>query len=112
MKVYDISPNDWGLSHTADYTDETGCPMLAESPVSVVCEVTEVKALGSHDMFIAKVLSVYVDETYMNQAGKFELNKTGLIAYSHGAYVEMGKELGGFGFSVKKPTRKKKSGRS
>lgn len=77
-------------------------PIIKESPVNIECRVTEVKRLGSHDMFLAEVLAVQVDESYMQENGKFELNKTGLVAYSHGEYFSLGSELGRFGFSVKK----------
>lgn len=87
---------------TPIYDEETKCPMIAESPVSVVCKVTEIKTLGSHDMFIAMVMNVYIDETYLDEKGKFHLNDTELIAYSHGTYLTLGKELGTFGYSVRK----------
>ena len=38
----------------------------------------------------------------LEENGKFELNKSGLVMYSHGEYFSMGKSLGKFGFSVKK----------
>ena len=38
----------------------------------------------------------------MKKDGKVELNASGLLAYSHGEYFTLGKELGRFGFSVKK----------
>ena len=60
------------------------------------------ESLGSHHMFLARVLAVQVDEAYMKKNGKFELNETGLIAYSHGEYFSLGKDLGRFGWSVKK----------
>lgn len=66
------------------------------------------KELGSHDMFIAKVMGVTVDGKYMNDKGKFNLNASGLVCYSHGEYFEMGKRLGTFGYSVKKPIKKRK----
>lgn len=91
---------------TIERDEETQCPMILESPVSIVCETVEIKELGSHHMFIANVKSVYVDERYMNEKGKFELNHTGLIAYSHGSYLRTGEELGTFGYSISK---KKKS---
>lgn len=53
-------------------------------------------------MFLAEVTAVQVSEKYMNDNGKFELNKTGLVAYSHGEYFELGKKIGKFGYSVKK----------
>ncbi len=87
---------------TADYENESGCPMILESPVNIECKVRQIMPLGSHDMFIADVLNVYIDESYMDEKGKFQLNQTGLIAYSHGTYLGLGKELGTFGYSVKK----------
>ncbi|PHV71027.1 flavin reductase [Sporanaerobium hydrogeniformans] len=87
---------------TPDYENESGCPMILESPVSIECKVKQIMPLGSHDMFIAEVMNVYVDENYMDEKGKFQLNQTGLIAYSHGTYLELGQELGTFGYSVKK----------
>ena len=64
--------------------------------------VKEIKELGSHDMFIAEVVGVMVDDRYMNESGKFELNSSKLVAYSHGEYYGLGEKLGTFGYSVKK----------
>lgn len=83
-------------------------PAIAESPVNIECKVKEVIPLGSHDMFLAEVVSVRVDDTYMNADGKFMLNETGLVTYSHGEYFELGKKLGSFGYSVRKKPAKKK----
>lgn len=77
-------------------------PTIEESPVNIECKVERIEELGSHHMFIAKVVSVQVDEKYMNEAGKFCLDETKLIAYSHGEYFSMGKALGKFGYSIKK----------
>ena len=77
-------------------------PVIQESPVNLECKVCEVKELGSHHMFLAEVLAVQADESFMKKDGKFELNASGLLAYSHGEYFTLGKELGRFGFSVKK----------
>lgn len=77
-------------------------PGIAESPVNIECRVTDIKELGSHSMFIAEVVNVQVDDKYMDETGKFHLNDAGLIAYSHGAYRELGEQLGTFGYSVKK----------
>ena len=35
---------------------------IEESPVNIECKVVEVKKLGSHDMFIAEVVNVTVDD--------------------------------------------------
>ena len=83
-------------------------PMILNSPVNIECKVTEVKKLGSHHMFLAEVLAVQIDEQYLNEKNKFELNKTGLMAYSHGEYLSLGKKIGTFGYSVKKKKTKHK----
>lgn len=77
-------------------------PMIEESPVNIECKVTEIKELGSHHMFLAEVMAVHVDHAYMNDSGKFELNDTGLLTYSHGDYFGLGKKKGSFGYSVRK----------
>lgn len=81
-------------------------PIIEESPVNIECKVEKIEELGSHHMFIARVVSVQVDESYMNETGKFCLNETGLIAYSHGEYLTLGKTLGTFGYSIKKKKKK------
>ena len=53
-------------------------------------------------MFLGEVTAVQVDDAYMDENGKFDLNRTGLIAYSHGEYLGMGRKLGTFGCSVRK----------
>lgn len=83
-------------------------PIIEECPVNIECKVEEVKELGSHHMFIARVVSVQVDDSYMDETGKFCLNETGLLAYSHGEYLGLGKKIGKFGYSVKKKTKKHK----
>ena len=78
------------------------CPMIAESPISIECEVVEEKDLGSHTMFIGKVLCVNVAEEYMDAKGAFDISKCNLMAYANGGYYALGKKLGTFGFSVRK----------
>lgn len=77
-------------------------PLIGESPVNLECQVTEVKALGSHDMFMAKVVAVHADEKYMDENHKFHLDRAEPIAYSHGTYYTCGERLGTFGYSVRK----------
>lgn len=77
-------------------------PGIAESPVSLECRVVDRKPLGSHDLFLAEIAGVSVSDQYMDAKGKFDLNSTGLVAYSHGEYFVLGEKLGSFGYSVKK----------
>ena len=84
-------------------------PVLAESPVNLECRVFQTIPLGSHDLFLADVVAVDVDEDLLDEAGHLRLDKAGLAAYVHGTYYALGKQLGTFGYSVrKKPARRRK----
>lgn len=78
------------------------CVSIDESPVNIECKVNQILELGSHHMIIADVLGVTVDDTLMDQNGKFDLAKAKMITYSHGEYYGLGDYLGKFGYSVKK----------
>ena len=78
-------------------------PLIAESPLCIECRVTEIKPLGSHDMFLAEVVAIDAEEQFIDHTtGAFQLNHAQPLAYSHGRYYGLGERLGGFGFSVKK----------
>ena len=94
---------------TAEESKVVKCPSIAESPVNIECKVTEIKELGSHDMFIAEIVNVNVDEDLMDEKGKLCLEEAGLIAYNHGHYFALKKtELGRFGYSIMKPKTRKR----
>ena len=88
------------------------CPLIAECPLSLECRVKEIIPLGSHDMFIADIVAVDVDEKLIDQNGKLHLEKAGLAAYAHGDYFALGKKIGSFGFSAKKPSSGKGGGKN
>ncbi len=77
-------------------------PLLADSPVNIECRVTQRKTLGSHDLFLAKVLCVHADESCLDETGRLDLSRSRPIVYDHGGYYGLGKSLGRFGFSVQK----------
>ena len=107
---------DWcGVRSGRDYDKfrETGltpvrgavvaAPVLAESPVSIECRVRQRLPLGSHDLFLADVVNVLADDRYIDpQNGRFDLQRAGLIAYSHGEYFRLGALIGHFGWSVRR----------
>ena len=106
---------DWGVRSGRDYdkfkemhltpvmSDNVKAPLIAEAPVSIECRVKQIIPLGSHDMFLAEVVRVPVDEQYLDpQTGAFRLDKAKLLAYNHGHYYKIGDEMGKFGWSVQK----------
>ena len=76
-------------------------PMIAQSPISLECRVQQILPLGSHDMFLSRIVAVNVREDLVDAAG-LHLERSGLVAYAHGHYYVLGKQLGKFGYSVQK----------
>lgn len=85
---------------------KVAAPLVEESPVNIECRVTEIKSLGSHDLFLAKVLCIHADKRFIDKQGALHLDRAEPICYSHGKYYALGRQLGHFGFSVKKKGRK------
>ena len=92
---------------TPQKAQKVAAPIVLESPLSIECEVIEIKELGSHHMFIANVVNVQADERYIDPVtDEFRLSDAKLIAYSHGHYYKLGDEIGKFGWSVRKNKKK------
>lgn len=96
---------------TVEEGSAVAAPILTQSPVSIECRVKQILPLGSHDMFLAEIVAVDVEESIVDEAGKLHLEKCGLAAYSHGEYFQLGKKIGSFGFSVKKKRPKNPRGK-
>ena len=89
--------------------EKVNCPVIKESPVNLECKVVEVHEYGSHDMFVAEIVNVQVDEDLMDEKGRIRLDQAGLLAYNHGEYFGLKKNpIGKFGYSVMKPKTKKR----
>ena len=106
---------DWCGIHTGAKVDKfarchletepasvVGCPLLAACPLSLECRVTDIVPLGSHDLFLADIVAVDVEESLIDSDGKLHLERADLAAYAHGDYYALGRRLGSFGFSVAK----------
>lgn len=93
---------------TAERCNNVSAPAIAESPINIECKVKQVIELGSHDMFIAEVVGVMIDDTLLDAgSGKLDLSRAELLGYAHGEYYALGEKLGTFGWTVKGSTIKK-----
>ena len=92
---------------TPEASSEVSAPSVSECPVSLECKVTDIIPLGTHDMFMADIVAVTVDDSLITADGKLHLEKSGLLAYAHGEYFALGKKLGFFGFSVQKKKKRR-----
>ena len=106
-KEFVINLTTLPLVSAADYCGVKSCsavkaPQIEESPVSIECRVKDIQHFGTHDMFLAEIVAVNIDDKYLNEEGRLTLEKAGLIAYVHGSYYTLGRNVGSFGFSVNK----------
>ena len=94
---------------TPGKAQKVGCPLIEESPVNLECKVREVHSYPSHDMFVAEIVAMDVDEELISEKGKILLEEAGLLAFIHGEYFGVKKySMGRLGFSVMKPKTKKR----
>ena len=83
-------------------SNKVEAPTVAECPIALECRVCEVIPMGTHDVFIADIVSVSCDESELDEQGKIRFDKADLLAYAHGEYYRLGEVLGAFGFSAAK----------
>ena len=93
---------------TPEPAQAVACPVLKESPLALECKIIREIPMESHTVFLADIVAVDVEESLIDTAGKLHLEKADLLAYAHGDYYALGKQLGKFGFSVQKKKKKKR----
>lgn len=95
----------------AEKGSQVSAPLIAESPLALECRVQQILPLGTHEMFLAEIVAVDVDESLIDDSGRLQLDRADLAAYAHGEYFALGQKLGSFGYSVRKPGKRKKTRR-
>ena len=93
-------------------SEQVAAPTVEECPVAIECRVCEVIPMGTHDVFVADILGISVDERIMDEDGKLCFERANLLAYAHGEYVALGEKIGSFGFSTKKEKKTAKTNKS
>jgi flavin reductase (DIM6/NTAB) family NADH-FMN oxidoreductase RutF len=95
---------------TKKQSEKVAPPTIAECPIALECRVAEVLPMGTHDVFVADIVSVSCDERIVDDVGKMHFELANLLAYSHGEYYALGERVGRFGFSTdkEKPKEEKK----
>lgn len=92
---------------TPEKAEKVSVPLIAECPINIECRVKSITNLGSHDMFIADILGIDIDEEYIDKDGKLHMDRCGLASYVHGEYFAPGKKVGSFGYSVRRRPKRK-----
>ena len=84
-------------------------PLIAECPISMECKVKSIIPLGTHDMFLAEIVSLCIDESLIDKNGKLHIERADLAAFAHGDYYSLGRKMASFGCSVNKKRNTKRN---
>lgn len=105
--------NKFKAAHlTPEAAQAVSCPLIAECPLSLECRVTDRLPQGTHDLFLADIVAVDVDESLVDDGGRLRLDRAGLAAFAHGEYFALGRQIGKFGFSAVKRGKKPHRGKA
>ena len=64
--------------------------LIQECPLNIECQVIQTLRLGTHDLFLGKVVAVHVEETILDSRGEIDLAKANPLAYGGHAYWTLG----------------------
>ena len=88
----------------------TIAPAVAQAPAFLSCKLHSVTELGSHDLFLARVVQVSVQDCYFRPDGSIDEDAMELVSYIHGKYHATGAALGFFGYSLASPQALRRRG--
>lgn len=97
---------------TKQRSEKVAPPTIAECPIALECRVTDVLPMGSHDVFVADIVSVSCKEEILDEKGRMHFDRADLLAYAHGEYYSLGEVVGRFGFSTDKPKKQDKTNKN
>lgn len=80
-------------------------PYIAECPLNLECRVKQVINLGSHDLFLAEVVNIFVEEAMINEKGRFDPGDFKILGFSGTHYLAASKTGPRMGFSRKREGR-------
>jgi flavin reductase (DIM6/NTAB) family NADH-FMN oxidoreductase RutF len=80
---------------TAAKASKVTSPMIEECPINIECKTTQIVGLGSHDLFIAEVVAVHIDESVLGENGRLDPSKARFFTYLPliGKYWALGNQL-------------------
>ena len=74
---------------------KVNAPLIKECPINLECKTTEIVNVGAHDLFIAEIVAVHIDEDVLNEEGRLDTSKASLFTYLPltGEYWKLGERL-------------------
>ena len=86
---------------TPEPATQVACPMVGEAIVNLECKVDRSLELGSHRMFIARVVAVHADEEFLDEKDRVKVGDAKPFVYcpADHQYWTLGFAAGYHGFS-------------
>lgn len=80
---------------TSEPAAKINAPMIKECPINIECKTTQIIPLGAHDLFVAEIVAIHVDESLLDEKGRFDASKTTLFTYIplNGQYWTLGNKI-------------------
>lgn len=86
---------------TAEPAQSVDAPVIAECTYAAECHVEHTLRLGTHDLFVARIVAAHADESVLTEKGKVDHEKVDPIAYCPHRYFALGELIGRYGMSKK-----------
>ncbi len=86
---------------TKGLSSKVFAPYIKECPISLECKVQEIKDFGTHQTFIAEVISMNVDEELLDENGNILFEKANLISFAGKKYFAADEVVGYRGICLK-----------
>lgn len=77
-------------------------PLIAECPVNLECRVSHQLPLGSHNLIVAQVVALHVDEELLDEFGRIDSQRAHPIVYVVNEYWCLGHRIETSGFTLRK----------
>lgn len=78
---------------TAQPAKEVKAPVILEAPISIECKVQDVLKLGTHDLYVGRVVATHVDDSVMF-GDEVDIEALRPIMYDGQYYWSVGRKIG------------------
>lgn len=79
---------------TKALSSKVSAPYIKECPINLECKVQEIKDFGTHQTFIAEVVSINADEELVDENGSILFEKADLISFAGKKYFATNEVVG------------------
>jgi flavin reductase (DIM6/NTAB) family NADH-FMN oxidoreductase RutF len=76
--------------------------LVKECPVNIECRLARSLRLGTHDLFVGRIVALHADADVLDAEGRIDPARVNAVAFCQHQYWSLGKRLAHYGFSKTK----------